>query len=194
MKPLTVGGLGLVIGALGTPAMAATVLENELSYDRGSYTVSFQAEMEADADAIWRIITDYDHLTRVSRVFRESEVIKIYSAARHQVRVMQYACVWVFCKSVRKTADVSTFPDWDMVIVTDPAQSDFRYSVERWRVEPRAGGGVRVYYTANFIPSFFVPPIIGPWMIKAAVREEVELALSNLELLAGGNALMRTPR
>lgn len=166
------------------PASALWVEDNQLVYVDGRYVTSFQARLNTEPDAVWRLLTDYNQLTRLSRVFHESRIVKIHGPDRHRVAVIQHACVWFFCKTMRKVAEVSRLPPRELLIVTDARESDFSYSVEAWRVEAAPEGGTRVYYHAAFTPAFFVPPLIGPWMVKSMFREELELTAGNLESLA----------
>jgi hypothetical protein len=78
---------------------------------------------------------------------------------------------------------VETRGNGDILTLADPAASDFRHARELWQLQPHAGG-TRLTYQAEFEPAFFVPPLIGPWLIKARLRSELEDIAARLEQLA----------
>jgi len=74
----------------------------------------------------------------------------------------------------------------------DPAHSDFEFSNETWTFREDEGG-TRVMYELHMDPKFWVPPAIGPYMIKRKLRKASGAALDRIERLArelaeGGDA------
>ena len=55
--------------------------------------------------------------------------------------------------------------------VTVPALSDFRRGIYRWQLRGE-NAATRMRFTAVLEPDFWVPPLIGPWMIKRKLLEE----------------------
>ena len=65
----------------------------------------------------------------------------------------------------------------------DPRFSDFHEVSERWRIRPE-GAQTRMEYNATLVPKFFVPPLIGPWVIKLRIRDSLLSGAETLETLA----------
>ena len=172
---------GLLFPVLAAPA---TILRTEAVHDNGRYTVSFEVVLDAARDKVWRIMTDYDRLTRVSKVIVESRILMKQDENRHRVGVSLHACVLIFCKSMKKVVDIQAWPQNDIIVIGDPALSDFSYSIERWRVVAE-GTKTRLYYSAEMVPDFFIPPLIGPWLVKSFLQKEIKATAIQVEALAG---------
>lgn len=165
------------------PAAAAEVLHTEVSHGAGRYTVVFEFQVAADAHAVRRILTDYDRLDRLSRVVQKSEQLSPGDDGRPRVRVVMHSCFLFFCQTARKLETITEFPDGRLITVADPAESDYRYSRVEWRIHAEQAQ-TRVTYQAEHEPAFFVPPLVGPWIIKTRIRHELELMAERLEQLA----------
>ncbi|MBI5782620.1 MAG: SRPBCC family protein [Gammaproteobacteria bacterium] len=175
----------LLVFGLWAPASAAaaTIELLETTHDNGRYTVSFEVVLDAARDNVWRIMTDYEHLPRVSKIIVESRVLKQEDANRHRVGVTLEACVLIFCKTVKRTVDIEARPPEEIIVTDDPAFSNFSYAVERWRVAAE-GSRTRLNYTAELVPNFFIPPLIGPVVVKYFLRREIRITALEVEALA----------
>jgi len=178
-----VAGL-LAIGFLAPALAAAATIERlETTHAGKRYTLTFEVVLDAERDRIWRIMTDYEHLPRVSDVIVSSRVLETKDPNRHRVDVRFHACVLIFCKSMKKTVDIVARPQDDIVVTGVPALSDFSYSVEHWQVSA-AGGQTRLRYSAEMVPDFFIPPVIGPWLVKSFLQREIRATAIKVEALA----------
>jgi hypothetical protein len=172
---------GLLFPALAAPA---TILRTEATHDDDRYKLTFEVVLNAERDKVWSIMTDYNRLTRVSKVIVESRILKKEDENRHRVGVTLHACVLIFCKTMKKVVDIQAWPQNDIIVIGDPALSDFSYSVERWRVVAE-GAKTRLYYSAEMVPDFFIPPLIGPWLMKSFLQKEIKATAIQVEALAG---------
>lgn len=168
-----------------TPALAsaATIIHIESTHDDGRYTVSFEVVLDAARDKVWQIMTDYEHLPRVSKIIVESHILKKEDENRHRVGVTFRACVLIFCKTMKKVVDIQAWPQHNILVIGDPALSDFSYSVERWRVSAE-GSKTRLHYSAEMVPDFFIPPLIGPWVVKYFLQKEIKATAIQVEAIA----------
>lgn len=164
-------------------ATAGTIERLEAEHDDGRYTVSFEVVLDAPRERVWRIMTDYDRLPRVSKIITESRVLKQTDANRHRVGVTLKACVLIFCKTVERTVDIEARPQNEILVAEDPADSDFRYGREHWLIAAE-GAQTRLNYTAELVPDFFIPPLIGPLVVKHFLRREIRLTALEVEALA----------
>jgi len=170
---------------LGATRLASAVTINRiaLSDHAGRYTVAFDVLIHADAPAVREIMTDYGRLDRLSHLVTESRVLAVLPDGRQRIALTLRGCVLFFCRSVHRVEDVTNEPNGDIVTRALPRQSDFSYAVERWRILPRTDG-TRLKYNATLVPSFFIPPLIGPFIVKSAIRRELMQTAQNLEILA----------
>lgn len=182
----------LLLGALH-PAAAVTVNRIALTDSAGRYTVAFDVSMHAEPRTVRRIITDYNRLSRLSHLVKQSRIVAVLPDGRQQISITLRGCVLFFCKSVHRVEDVADEPDGDIVTKALPRESDFSYAVERWRILPQAGG-TRLEYQATLVPSFFIPPLIGPYIVKSEIRRELMQTARQVEILADRHAPGATPK
>lgn len=190
MKLGVAAGVTLFTLACYAPAgFAAEILANDVQYKEGVYRVRFAVRVQAQPDAVRALMTDYARLSRLSDVVTAAEVVQRFADGRQRLRLRLHACVWIFCKDLRKLEDVATLANGDIVTTALPAESDFLHAVERWRIAAGSSpgnisGGTRIDYESELSPSFYVPPIIGPALIKRALRRELTRSVEALERLA----------
>ena len=91
----------------------------------------------------------------------------------------------LFCKSFVRIGELTLTPHNEIVATADPKQSDFNYSRERWLLEAD-GDGVLLKYEFELEPTFWVPPVIGPYVMKRALRAGGADAVDRIEALAQG--------
>jgi hypothetical protein len=97
-------------------------------------------------------------------------------------------CVLLFCRSFVRHGYLLLTPHSEIVAVAEPEDSDFKYSRERWRLEGE-GNGTLLIYDFEMEPGFWVPPVIGPYVIRRSLRAGGSDAIARIEALALG----RTP-
>ena len=72
-----------------------------------------------------------------------------------------------------------------LVAIADPELSNFRFARERWQLIPEEGGTVLIY-DFEMEPDFWVPPVVGPYVVKRAMRSGGISAVDRIEALAQG--------
>ncbi len=197
---MTCGGRATLISLatgllLGGPVAAYTLDDTSIQHSAGVYTVAFDMRLDADAVEVRALMTDYDRLDRLSDIVIKSRVLDILADGSKRIQLDVRACVWIFCRTVRRVEDVTTLENGDISTNALPERSDFSRAVERWRIEA-SHGGTRLRYDAQLAPNFFVPPILGPYLMKKAIRRELISAAQHLEALApvGGRIIDRHAR
>lgn len=173
----------LLTGFAGV-AGGAQVLHAQLTRQHGIYQVDIRARIQAPVAAVRRIVTDYEHLTRLNPAIQSSKVLAVYGPRRSRVRTVTRACVLFFCKEIVQVQNVAVRPDGDVVARTVPALSDFKFAVARWRLS-RQGRSTVMDFSARFAPDFWVPPLIGPWLIRRKLSDEMVQTAQRIEQIAG---------
>ncbi|MCR4300407.1 MAG: SRPBCC family protein [Sulfuricaulis sp.] len=170
---------GLWIGSSG----AETIERLETGYHAGRYTVNFAVVLEAPRDRVWDIMNEFEQLPRLSTAITESRVLSRPSKDHHRLQLTYQACVLFLCRTTKLVADVQARPKDELLVIGEPALSDWRHSRERWTLNDE-GARSRLRYTAEWEPDFFVPPLIGPWMIKYFLEREIQTTARRVEALA----------
>jgi hypothetical protein len=162
----------LLFSMLVFPARAGDILSSDVTLEAGQYAVTIEAAINAPLNVVYRSITDYNNLATINPSIEESRVLLVMSPDRHRVRSVIKVCILIFCKRVVQVQDVTRVDARTVDAVTVPGDSDFRYGVARWQLTP-AGEATRLHFTQEFIPDFWVPPIIGTWLIQRKLLQEV---------------------
>ena len=102
---------------------------------------------------------------------------------RPQFYVLNRGCVLFFCKSFERQGYVESELNVVIFAFVDPEKSDFQFSNESWRFLERDGGTV-VIYDLEMQPKFWIPPGIGPYLIKRKLRNNGGSAVDRIEALA----------
>jgi hypothetical protein len=174
------GALFFYVGAVG----AAEVLEADVVHKDGLYTVRFDVRLTAPADKVKRHLTDYGNYAKHAKSIVESTVLSQAPDGTVRLRLRMRSCVLFFCRETNVVKDISEQADGTIHARIDSQLSDFRESTERWRLFADDAQHTRLQYNAELTPTFYVPPLIGPWWLKRKMRELLETNIGRFEALA----------
>ena len=173
--------LGLWLWSAAIPA--GQVATATVNHEAGRYFIEVDALVGVTEPRARNLLTDYDNLGRLNSAIEVSEILKVREPGDYQVRTVTEACVWLYCKRIHQVQDVLEAHDGTVTAVILPELSDFRYGYARlnlWQ-EP---GGTRVLIRSEVEPDFWIPPLIGPWLIKRKLHSEALETVANLEQVA----------
>ena len=177
-KCRTVVSLCLLLAAAITHASEA--VEADVTYEAGVYTLNVHARIVAPPTKVRDMLTAYDHLERVNPAVKESWVIYTFSPLHHRVHTRIDACVAFYCKQLLQVWDVEENPDGDIMATIVPEASNFKSGYARWILR-EVNGKTSLHFMTVLEPSFWVPPLIGPWLIRYTLRREALESIENLE-------------
>jgi hypothetical protein len=173
----------LLLGFGSAAVHAGEVRKAEVEHADGRYIVEIDVIVNAREDAVHQVLTDYAHLTRVHENIKQSEILFSLDDHTHQVRVVAEACITYFCKSMIQTQDVLETDAQTIIVTAVPEKSDFVFAHSRWKITPTENG-TRVMFNTDLKPRFWVPPVIGPYLIKKKLHTASVETVLNLEKLA----------
>jgi hypothetical protein len=175
----------LLLLASAWPVTAAELTDIEVEMKDGRYHLSSRTYFEATQAQLYKVLTDYTQFTKFSSAFVESENRAPDEQGRPRFYTRLEGCVLLFCKSYVRYGYLELKPDYDIVAITDPELSNFEYSRERWQLIPK-GEGTLLKYDFEMEPGFWVPPLVGPYVIKRTLRSNGRDAVDRIEALALG--------
>ncbi|UCE89182.1 MAG: SRPBCC family protein [Pseudomonadota bacterium] len=164
-------------------AQGGEVVKSSVKHRAGHYLIHMTMQIAAPAEFVYDHFTDFDRLQRVNNNILESEVLESRDGY-HRLRVVSEGCAMLFCKRMVQTQEVREFQDGYIVATVVPEGSDFKSGTLVWHIRPdsEAGDGMtRVDFNADLEPDFWVPPVIGPWLVKRAFYTESKETLAGLE-------------
>jgi hypothetical protein len=164
-------------------ARAATIEELDVQRDGGCYRLSSVTYVDAALDAVFQVLTDYDAFQRISSVYEESRFLAPHPDGTPIVYTRMKGCLLFFCTSMRRVERLETDPPSFIRTTVLPEQSDVAYGQSEWILEPEAGG-TRVTHRLTMQPDFWVPPVLGPWLLRKSLRKHGAAAVDRIEELA----------
>ncbi|HTY50933.1 MAG TPA: SRPBCC family protein [Steroidobacteraceae bacterium] len=169
----------------GARAQAASIETLSTSRHEDHYQVALHAHLDVPAPAAYAVFADVSNWQRLTPDLRRLEVL-----ARHpgmvELSTGFRVCVLWFCRLVQGVPDVSftTGADGgDVEVVFRPNTGDFRSGAAHWRFRA-SGSGTDLQFSAEAEPAFYVPPLIGPWLMSRWLRAQAVGTSTNIEALA----------
>jgi len=169
----------LVSGA----ASAAEMQGIDVQYEDGFYTLESTVWFDAGIEATYDVFSRWDLSEAFSSAVVEARDLEPDESGRPGFYVRNRGCILFFCKSLTRQGWVEREPLSELRAFADPQHSDFEVSNETWTFT-ESDGGTNVTYHLYMRPAFWVPPAIGPYMIKRKLRKEGGRALDRIEAFA----------
>lgn len=151
-------------------------------YSDGTYTYEYSKQINGSSEKIFIILTDYEKYTKLNSNVQESRVISAPGQEiRRLLKIRQ--CIFFFCfnlQMVEKVVQSKFFIESS--IIRD--ESNFLSGLASWELVKISGNKTLVRLKASQTPAFWIPPFIGPTLIKSVLFKELEETFANLEILA----------
>lgn len=189
--------VALLLAAAGD-ASAMRVESLVVTHSAGVFAVDAVLVLAASPAAVRAALTDFNHLTRLSPAILESRVLRVTPEGT-LVFTRSRGCAGWFCRELRKT-ELITLGDGtihaeavaDDIVGKSAGTSTVAHSVTDWRIVA-VGDTTRLELRSVVDPAFFVPPLVGPALIKKAMLLETEQLARGLERAARALAPAAAP-
>jgi len=178
-------GVFILLLLIAQPLSAGEVEHLTVQYEKGIYHLNLDAVIDAGQSVIWSIVTDYDHLDRLNEIFAESNTLLRGDPVMKR-RILINACILFFCIEAQLIEDVEESDNQRILAVVDITQGDFHSGTSHWQVLPEGKNQTRILLQSQIKPSFWIPPIIGPLLIKHKLHSAARQTIKNLEIIATG--------
>lgn len=172
---------------LAGTATAAELRDIKVEHSSGQYTVNSVVWFDASVEQVFEVFRQWDLSTKFSSAIVESRDVAADELGRPQYYVRNEGCLLFFCKSFVRQGYVELEVNETLRAIANPDTSDFSLSNETWTFVAEEGGTV-VAYHLQMEPKFWVPPGIGPYLIKRKFRNNGGDAIDRIEAIAQGIA------
>ena len=162
---------------------AAEMRSINVEHHKGRYTVSSEVWFDASVKQVFEVFRHWDLSTQFSSAIVESRDIAADEYGRPGYYVRNEGCLLFFCKSFVRQGYVELEVNEELRAFGNPELSDFKLSNETWTFVAEDGGTV-VRYQLLMEPDFWVPPGIGPYLIKRKFRNNGGDAIDRIEQIA----------
>jgi hypothetical protein len=165
------------------PSIACEIPAAEVSYKKGSYEVAVEMLQQAPPAAVTAVLLDHENLHRISESFTESVVLSTDDNGRSRRRLHIKTCIALFCFDMDMVEDVEINSEGTILTTIIPELSGFDSGHARWQIAANDSGS-RLHFSSKRDPSFWIPPIVGPWILKRKVISETTASCHMIETIA----------
>ena len=177
-------GLLLALALLPGVASGADFRRLDVSRVGDSYQIQALVYLDAPPAAVFAVLTDYAHFTRISGSIVESRRVRQLDADDTLVYTDTRFCALFFCRHVKEMQKVTETPPGDIVSTVLPAQSDNVRSGSASLHMEAEGDGTLLHWQIRLQPGFWVPPLLGPYLVERSLRTEGRRSADGVERLA----------
>ena len=170
-------------------AAAAELQSIKVSRSDGVYHVRSEVLFEASRQSLYEVFADWDLSTQFSSIVVESRNEAADENGRPQFYSRLEACIILFCRSFERNGYIELQPFTSIQSVAYPDSSDFHIAEESWLLSD-VKGATKVIYELSAKPKFWIPPVIGPFIIKRKLEKSTIDALQRMESIAQAKMLV----
>jgi hypothetical protein len=168
---------------LATPAEAAEVEWVKVKRKDGRIDIKSEITIDAPAPEVYDALLEYDKFADLSEDFTESRYIEPAEDGAPRIYTRIEGCIWFFCKTIERYARLDLEPKWKITATGEPDKSDAALSIESWSLSAN-GNNTVIDYSHEIETGFWVPPLIGTWIIGSSVKRSALSAAIRIEELA----------
>jgi hypothetical protein len=181
----------LALSCAAVRAHAAQVLDVHVTRDAGRFLIGMRITIDAPPPAVFRALQDYAAMMRYNPDLRAVRVQSTGVPGRVRLFTTIHTCVLVFCKTMHQEQIMTALPAADGGILEArllPRGGAFKAGGGRWSVRacPEAPATTCLHASIELVPAFWMPPVLGPWVIRRKMAAEARRTSAGLERIARG--------
>lgn len=166
---------------------AADIQSLAVSHDGLRYKVAMSVRLQAPAAAAYAAFALPANLPRINPAVQQVTILQHGGGGQDRIYTEVRVCAMLYCKLLRQTQDMRYTPrpdggDLEADIVA--ADGDFSYGHARWQFRSATGATTQLRFEAELQPAFWIPPVVGPWLVERSLRQEAERTSAGIERLA----------
>ncbi|MBT7952609.1 MAG: hypothetical protein HN764_13350 [Gammaproteobacteria bacterium] len=162
---------------------AGEIQQAEVLHKDGVYILDLKVKLSAPFEPVHAIVTDYDQLHVISEVLIETSLLSEPDAEIKRRRLVVRTCILFFCFTAKMVEDV-----WETgnTIITRiiPDQSDYKFGETKWQIDLIDDAHSRISLYCELEPDFWIPPVIGPYLMKKTMMREAKKTIRRIEEIA----------
>jgi len=174
----------LLLLSVAVTVSAGEIQQASVVHKQGIYTLELNVVLASRFEPVYALVTDYEQLYLISDVLVETSLLSEADAEVKRRRLVTRTCILIFCFTASMVEDV-----WEAgnSIITEiiPAQSDYKFGRTRWQVDVVDDEHSRIRLYCELEPDFWIPPVIGPYLMKKKMMDEAKKTIMRIEKLAG---------
>jgi hypothetical protein len=177
----------LAMVCLAAPAHGADIRSLDVTREDDRFRVVMDVQLRAPAPDAFAAFTRYENLPRINPSVRVVERRTPADPDSTRLYTEIEVCVSFLCRTLRQVQDLHTRREadgWHLHAQVVPESSErLRSGHAHWHFAP-CDAGTCLHFEAELQPAFWVPPLIGPWLIAREMRRQATTTAHGIERLA----------
>lgn len=144
--------------------------------DLEAYQVEVSERFQVEPAELWSVLTEVSNFAKMNNSIQyvlalppvnKESFIRVESAVK--------ACVWFFCHQTTQLQDfydLSRGSHSELQAIAVPEEGIYRQLDANWRLIQLNSTETTLEFSLLIKPDFWVPPLIGPWIIENKIAEE----------------------
>jgi hypothetical protein len=191
-------GLAIALSWVAMQAHAAQVLDVHVTRDGARFLISMHISIDASPPEVFRALQDYPEMARYNPDLRAVRVEPTPTPHRVRLFTTVHTCVLIFCRTMHQEQIMTATARADGGTLDAKLLAhggDFKGGHGLWIVGPcpTAKAVTCMDIEIELLPAFWVPPIIGPWVLRRKMEAEARQTGAGLERTARG-FMAQSPR
>lgn len=170
----------LVSTASSSHLFAASVSDMEVSSKDGEYSIRLEMTLDVPAKYVREVLTDYRHIYRLNPSIIESRMLQLSETGKTRVYTKISDCVLFFCKEISRVEEVVEHDNGMLVAKIIPEGSDFDSGITKWEISD-INEKTKLVYDTRVQPNFFIPPIIGNYIVEGKMKDSLMASFQRIE-------------
>ncbi len=190
VRQVLIKGLcSVLLGTWSLDVCGADLRSIEVWQEGDRYHLVSESLIGASQDALYAVLTDYEQFKKFTSAIVASNNVEAGEDGRPRFYTRMQGCVLLYCHTFVRRGYLLLTPKSDIVAISEPENSDFDFSREHWQLSGEGEGTVMIY-KFEMDPGFWLPPYIGPYYLKRALKNGSIRAIQRIEALARGEKPM----
>lgn len=173
----------LVISSAGH---AADIEHIDVQRNGDRYGIHMQVRLDAPAQRAFEVFQHYENLPRINPSV--TTVQRLNTAQQgDDVYTEVDLCVGFICRQIYEVQNMTWQIDdtrHSLRAIVDPTRSNLAYGTGSWTFVDCGEQQACLDFRAEVEPDFWIPPLIGPWVIQRSMRREAIITSEGIERLA----------
>ncbi len=178
---------------------AAEMLKMEVKRKGKRFYLDSSLLVDVPKNTMYEVLTDYNNMHHFSRGIKQSQEVTPAADGTRRVFSHLQGCVAFLCRSVEKVELMETIENQRIVTLLLPELSkNVRWNKTEWDLlevaierDDKSNIGktlTQIDYTMEFEPGFWVPPLLGAYIIKKSLAKDGLEIVERMEKYAQGKS------
>jgi hypothetical protein len=171
------------------PAQAAQVLGVQVAREGERFLIDMRIRIAAPPLAVFRALQDYPAMPSYNPDLRAVRVEPTAVPGRVRLFTTVHTCVLIFCRTLQQGEIMTATANASGGVLEAKLLAhggSFKGGRGRWTVSacPTVPAASCLEVRIELLPAFWIPPVIGPWVIRTKMEEEARRTSLGLEDIA----------